>query len=208
MSWVWCRNWTYLYLHFYGIAMNFSDKIKILSGFLVFFLHRRNLWRLCLLHLLLWIGVQSYHKECIVDGFRFLSHHESTRQVRGRKQKSHPKNSLATWYRLVRGMMHSGSKDQSIKIRRKTCNDIYTFSEVLNEFQEEKKRRKNVIDIDLFAMLSYWFWHDIQKRRIRDEKTHIDTRKMHGDRDERARNTENERQMNESKRQYTKNNIV
>lgn len=77
------------------------------------------------------------------------------RQVRGRKQKSHPKNSLATWYRLVRGMMHSGSKDQSIKIRRKTCNDIYTFSEVLNEFQEEKKIRKNVIDIDLFAMLSY-----------------------------------------------------
>lgn len=79
---------------------------------------------------------------------------------------------------------------------------------MLNEFQEEKKIRKNVIDIDLFAMLSYWFWHDIQKRRIRDEKTHIDKRKMHGDRDERARNTENERQMNESKRQYTKNNIV
>lgn len=69
------------------------------------------------------------------------SHHESTRQVRGRK-KERRKKEQCIGNRLVRGMMHSGSKDQSIKIRRKTYIDIYTFSKVLNEFQ--KKEKKNI----------------------------------------------------------------
>lgn len=198
MSWVWCRNWTNLYLHFYGIAMNFSDKIKILSGFLVFFCIGEIIDGSVCFTCFYGLGVQSYNKECIVDGFRFLSHHES-RETSERQKAKIPSEkftgnvvSIGTWDDAFR-IKGSIDKNSSKNVQW----HLYVFRGVKWISRRKKNKKKcywyrSLCHVELLILT----WHPKTKNQRR-KNTHRQTKNAW--RSWRASEKHRERETNERK---------
>lgn len=188
------RIYTYTFMVLQWI---FRIKSRYCQVFL-FFLHRRNRWRLCLLHLLLWIGVQSYNKECIVDGFRFLSHHES-RETSERQKAKIPSEkftgnvvSIGTWDDAFR-IKGSIDKNSSKNVQW----HLYVFRGVKWISRRKKNKKKcywyrSLCHVELLILT----WHPKTKNQRR-KNTHRQTKNAW--RSWRASEKHRERETNERK---------